>query len=124
MNSTHSLLSLPGTFFRIAFLLLAFLPVVEGSQTLCRVAWGLILLAMAVAVITLIVQAKRHGKFFWEAMARGENLWTDIMDLGLCILGIVLCYHFGHQLLKFWEFMACFEVLNLVLKRKKAAGSA
>ena len=115
-----SVFSVSDALFRLFLLLLAILPVVGDSEVGCKTVWMLMGLCVVLAVLALERHIMKNGKGFLQVLMQGRSLWTALADLAICIIGIVLCYQYDHQLLRFWEFMACLSVLELVFTRGKS----
>ncbi|MGN0062518.1 MAG: hypothetical protein ACI382_09230 [Alloprevotella sp.] len=120
MNSSKLTFSVPGALFRLFLLLLAIMPAVEGSEAGCKTLWILMGLCIVLGVSTSVHLTVNKGKGFLLVLMRGRSPWTALADLAICIVGIVLCYQYDHQLLRFWEFMACLSVLELAFVRGKS----
>ena len=112
--------SVPSALFRLFILLFAIMPVVGDSEVGCKTLWILMGLCVVLAVLAFARHIMKNGKGFLQVLMQGRSLWTALADLAICIIGIVVCYQYDHQLLRFWEFMACLSVLELVLRRGKA----
>ena len=112
--------SVPSALFRLFILLFAIMPAVEGSEAGCKTLWILMGLCVVLAVSTFVRLTINCGKNFLQTLMQGRGFWPCLADLAISILGIILCYQYDSQLLRFWEFMACLSVLELVLRRGKA----
>ena len=120
-----SVFSVPSALFRLFILLFAIMPAVEGSEAGCKTLWILMGLCVILGVSTFARLIVNKGKGFLLVLMQGRSPWSALADLAICIVGIVLCYQYDHQLLRFWEFMACPSVLELVFVRGKSGkGSA
>ena len=115
-----SVFSVSDALFRLFLLLLAILPVVGDSEVGCKTVWMLMGLCVVLAVLAFARHIMKNGKGFLQVLMQGRSLWTALADLAICIIGIVVCYQYDHQLLRFWEFMACLSVLELVFVRGKS----
>ena len=115
-----SVFSVSDALFRLFLLLLAILPVVGDSEVGCKTVWMLMGLCVVLVVLALARHIMKNGKGFLQVLMQGRSLWTALADLAICIIGIVVCYQYDHQLLRFWEFMACLSVLELVFTRGKS----
>ena len=115
-----SVFSVPSALFRLFILLFAIMPAVEGSEAGCKTLWILMGLCVVLGVSTFVRLTINSGKDVLQTLVQGRSPWTALADLTISILGIILCYQYDHQLLRFWEFMACLSVLELVLRRGKA----
>ena len=115
-----SVFSVSDALFRLFLLLLAILPVVGDSEVGCKTVWMLMGLCVVLAVRAFARHIMKNGKGFLQVLMQGRSLWTALADLAICIIGIVVCYQYDHQLLRFWEFMACLSVLELVFTRGKS----
>ena len=120
MNRSKLTCSVPGALFRLFLLLLAIMPAVEVCEAGCKTLWILMGLCVVLGVSTFARLTVNKGKGFLLVLMQGRSLWTALADLAICIVGIVLCYHYDHQLLRFWEFMACLSVLELAFVRGKS----
>ena len=112
--------SVPSALFRLFILLFAIMPVVGDSEAGCKTLWILMGLCVVLGVSTFVRLTINSGKDVLQTLVQGRSPWTALADLAISILGIILCYQYDHQLLRFWEFMACLSVLELVLRRGKA----
>ena len=112
--------SVPSALFRLFILLFAIMPAVEGSEAGCKTLWILMGLCVVLGVSTFVRLTVNKGKGFLLVLMQGRSPWTALADLAICIVGIVLCYQYDHQLLRFWEFMACLSVLELAFVRGKS----
>ena len=120
MNRSKLTCSVPDALFRLFLLLLAIMPAVEGCEAGCKTLWILMGLCVVLGVSTFVRLTINSGKDFLQTLMQGRGFWLCLADLAISILGIILCYQYDHQLLRFWEFMACLSVLELVLRRGKA----
>ena len=115
-----SVFSVPSALFRLFILLFAIMPAVEGSEAGCKTLWILMGLCVVLAVSTFVRLTINCGKNFLQTLMQGRGFWPCLADLAISILGIILCYQYDSQLLRFWEFMACLSVLELAFVRGKS----
>ena len=115
-----SVFSVPSALFRLFILLFAIMPAVEGSEAGCKTLWILMGLCVVLGVSTFVRLTINSGKDVLQTLMQSRGFWPCLADLAISILGIILCYQYDSQLLRFWEFMACVSVLELVLRSGKA----
>ena len=115
-----SVFSVPSALFRLFILLFAIMPVVGDSEVGCKTLWILMGLCVVLAVSTFVRLTINSGKDVLQTLMQSRGFWPCLADLAISILGIILCYQYDHQLLRFWEFMACLSVLELVFTRGKS----